>query len=330
MGANTEKTDDTEDNWSEFAWTNLLYDIADKKCIPFIGPGASARWINLDGIVKEWAEQCNYPYRLEDSSQLPRVSQFLAIQEGDESMPKKMLSKQLKMKPAPDFSAPEYEYSVYSVLADLHLPIYITTNYDHLMEAALTSKGKAPVSGHSIWKELKDKEFKERHDRLGHETSFSSEGYSDIGNRNQSPTPANPLVFHLLGDIEEPPSMVLTEKDYIDFAIYLSKTGDRGTLPNSIRQTLTDSTLMFVGYRLEDISFLIVFEGFIKLMSSLESKSIAVQVQMPSEIDEKKKKDIQKYLDKFTESYYKIRIYWGDPDKFLEKLRNRWLKVPNK
>jgi hypothetical protein len=301
--------EESGDNWSEFVWENLLYDIGDKKCIPFIGPGASDRWIQLDAIAREWAEKCQYPYSLDAPfPQLPRVSQFLAIQEGDESIPKKMLSHRLRsLKSRPVFSAPENENTIYAVLADLNLPIYITTNYDHLMEEALSDKGKEPISGYSIWKEG------EKRNIIG-ETEFS---------QNKGPTSATPLVFHLLGDIDSPTSMVLTEKDYIDFAIYLSKMGDRYTLPHSIRQNLSNSTLLFVGYSVEDIRFIIVFQGFIKLMSSLESKSIAVQVQLPPQILPGKKKLIQMYLDKFTDRFFKIRIYWGDPDSFLRQLRSR-------
>ena len=221
------------------------------------------------------------------------------------------------------FSAPEYENTVYAVLADLNLPIYVTTNYDHLMEDALTDKGKRPIMEYSIWKDLGV-----NRNTVGQiESSHTSSGYFDSDTPQRRPTSANPLVFHLLGDIDIPQSMVLTEKDYIDFAIYLSKMGDRYTLPHSIRQNLSNSTLLFVGYRLEDIRFIIVFEGFIKLMSSLQSKSIAVQVQLPSKIEsESQKKIIQEYLEKFTESYFKIDIYWGDSESFFQQLRNRLAK----
>jgi hypothetical protein len=311
-------------SWSETAWEILLYDIADKRCIPFVGPGASERWVQLDATAKEWAEKFQYPYPLEDSSQLPRVSQFLAIREGDESTPKKLLSRRIKdLKSRPMFSAPEYENTVYAVLADLNLPIYVTTNYDHLMEDALTDKGKKPIMEYSIWKDLGV-----NRNTVGQiESSHTSSGYFDSDTPQRRPTSAEPLVFHLLGDIDTPQSMVLTEKDYIDFAIYLSKMGDRYTLPHSIRQNLSNSTLLFVGYRLEDIRFIIVFEGFIKLMSSLQSKSIAVQVQLPSKIEsESQKKIIQEYLEKFTESYFKIDIYWGDSESFFQQLRNRLAK----
>jgi SIR2-like protein len=309
-----------DDNWTDLAWQNLLYDIDDKKCIPFIGPGASAKWIQLDEIAKDWAVKGQYPYPQEDSLQLPQVAQFLAIQEGDESIPKKMLSRLLRVKP-PNFSLPEHENTVYSVLADLHLPIYITTNYDHLMEDALRSKGKAPVSDYCVWKEPKEKST---------ESYISDTHFDKDVSQNERPSSAKPLVFHLLGDIDNPTSMVLTQRDYINFAIYLSKMGDRYTLPHSIRQTLSNSTLLFIGYRLEDLSFLIVFEGFIKLMSSLDSKSIAVQVQMSPKIDPEKQKDIRKYLDKFTDSCFKIRIYWDDQHEFLQQLRSRVPRVSNK
>ena len=59
----------------------------------------------------------------------------------------------------------------------------------------------------------------------------------------------------------------------------------------------------------------------------LQSKSIAVQVQLPSKIEsESQKKIIQEYLEKFTESYFKIDIYWGDSESFFQQLRNRLAK----
>lgn len=320
--------DDIEERWTESVWENFIYEIVENRCIPVIGPGAFQKWIDLDEITKTWAEEYNYPYPLEDSSQLPRVSQFLAIQEGDESMPKKILSRKLRMRKAPNFLLPDLQNSIYIVLADLNLPIYITTNYDHLMEDALRSKGKAPTSDFCIWKELKDKELKDTESPSRYsETPKTSDNYSSFNTPgNKHPDSAHPLVFHVLGDIDTPTSMVLTEKDYIDFVIYLSRVRDK-YMPHSIRQTLPRSTLLFVGYRLEDISFLIVFQGFIKLMSSLEGKSIAVQVQMSSKIDPQQKKIIREYLKKFADTAFKIRIYWGDPDDFLKELRKRWLTV---
>lgn len=100
----------------------------------------------------------------------------------------------------------KYRKIPYAILADLNIPVYITTNYDHLMEKALEDKGKKPVSEFCRWNK-----FDSAHPIP-----------SSLGSKNP-PTGYKPLVFHLHGDIKEPNSMVLTENDDIDFIIALSK-----------------------------------------------------------------------------------------------------------
>ena len=63
----------------------------------------------------------------------------------------KILSHYLRKIKPPGFSLPEYQNTIYAVLADLDLPIYITTNYDHFMESALESKGKRPTNDFCSW-----------------------------------------------------------------------------------------------------------------------------------------------------------------------------------
>src|SRR5918912_176333 len=64
-------------------WTNLLQRIRDKKCTPFVGAGACAGTLPLAWqIARQWAERYNYP--LTDSTDLARVSQFLAIDQDDD------------------------------------------------------------------------------------------------------------------------------------------------------------------------------------------------------------------------------------------------------
>ena len=107
------------------------------------------------------------------------------------------------------------------------------------------------------------------------------------------------MVFHLFGEFENPESMVLTEKDYIDYAIYLSMTAGEGeekaTLPHCIRRCFNGSSPLFLGYRLEDISFIIIFKIFLKLMSKLLGKGRAFQVHLPN-IDTIDKKNLSKNI----------------------------------
>ena len=70
-------------------WNDLLTDIKNKKCTPFIGAGASAQWLPSGGsLATEWAEEHNYP--LDDVHALASVAQFLAIQNDDDSFSKNL------------------------------------------------------------------------------------------------------------------------------------------------------------------------------------------------------------------------------------------------
>jgi hypothetical protein len=85
-------------------------------------------------LANKWAKQYDYPF--EDSQRLESVAQFLAIEQGDESVPKYMLSKILREKNPPDFALEQFRNMPYAVLANVPFPIYITTNYDHFMESS--------------------------------------------------------------------------------------------------------------------------------------------------------------------------------------------------
>src|SRR5918995_270341 len=114
-------------------WDDLLNAIKERKCTPFIGAGASSSWLPLGAeVAQKWAMQNNYP--LEDSNDLTKVAQFLAMQNSNKDLyPKTKLSKEIKKVSIPNFASKEYENTAYAVLADLPFPIYITTNYDYFM-----------------------------------------------------------------------------------------------------------------------------------------------------------------------------------------------------
>jgi len=137
--------------WDKLRNHQFLENIRQKNCVPFIGPGACKRWIPAANVIaNQWQR---YYYPLPDSDQLPRVAQFLAITEGDKNVPKTVLSDDLRKIIPPDFRLAEYRNTPPAVLADLNLPIYITTNYDHFIEESLKTRGKAPISDFCRWSE---------------------------------------------------------------------------------------------------------------------------------------------------------------------------------
>lgn len=80
-------------------WGLLLERIKDGKCTPFLGAGACAGTLPLGAeVAKEWAEK--YAYPLEDSSDLARVAEYLAVTK-DPMSPKEEIAKRFRNIRAP-------------------------------------------------------------------------------------------------------------------------------------------------------------------------------------------------------------------------------------
>lgn len=207
---------------------------------------------------------------------MARVSQFLAIKEGDDVYPKELLSKELKQIKAPNFELGQFRDTPPAVLADLHLPIYITTNYDHFIEEALESRGMEPVSDFCRWSEDLVEYAKEN--------EINPTIYAE--QTDYRPTSSMPLVYHLYGDMYHPQSMVLTEKDYIDFVIFLNKEDEKKVLPHAIRKQLNLTKLLFVGYGLDEagfsLDFSVIFQTVLNSRDPKKLKGVCVQLMMPS------------------------------------------------
>jgi hypothetical protein len=300
--------------FSDQQWGELLQQIEQGECTPFIGPEAFASYIPPTVRAEEWAAANNYPLQdLEDSHVLAKVAQYLAINNPDKDYlyPKRVLSQALKKVPIPNFASKDNQNTPYAVLADLPFSIYITTNYDYFMEEALKSKNRKYVSDFCRWNgKLAD--YAER--ILGLESKLKRSEYV--------PTKDNALVYHLHGNIDIPISMVLTEKDYIAFAIQLNKE-ETITLPPLIRKALATTKLLFIGYSLEDLTFRVIFHGISMLLDVDRPVSFAVQLP-PTFSTEEKQKLAQEYLNSYTNDMFKVVVYWKDTQQFIEELRIRW------
>jgi hypothetical protein len=280
-------------------WNLLLRRIKAGKCTPFLGAGACFAALPLGGeIAREWAQEHQYP--LEDCHDLARVAQFLAVQY-DPMFPKEEILEQwFKEVAPPDFTVTDEPHGV---LADLPLPVYMTTNYDDFMVQALESRRKDPKRELCRWNQL-----------VKDEPSIFDSGFM--------PTVANPVVFHLHGHDKVPESLVLTEDDYLDFLVNISR--DQALLPPRIQEALTGASLLFIGYSLADWDFRVLFRG---LVMSTESslRRISVTVQLPpqsTDAPESTQQPVQKYLDEYFNKI-DVRVYWGTAREFAAELRQR-------
>jgi hypothetical protein len=290
-----------ENSMEDHNWGVLLNRIKQGKCTPFLGAGACYGSLPLGSdIAREWAEEENYP--LSDSSDLVRVSQFLAINSGDAMYPKDKIVERFRGVAPPDFNHPNEPHRV---LADLPLPVYLTTNYDNFMLQALRSRGKTPQQALCRW-----------NTRL-----IKSEYPNFESARDFTPSVSAPLVFHLHGHCEVTESIVLTEDDYLDFLVNVSR--DEALLPPRIQRSLADASLMFIGYRLADWNFRTLFRGLVTATeASLRRISVTVQLPIP-DVPEETQKKIQSYLGKYF-GRDNMRVYWGTAADFVAELRRRW------
>lgn len=294
-------------NMSEGDWNLLLRRIKDGRCTPFLGAGASSGVFPLGSeIAREWAKEHGYP--LEDSFDLARVAQFVAVTV-DSMAPKDKIQRQFQQLPLPDFTSPDEPHRV---LAELPFPIYMTTNYDNSMLSALKNRQKEPKLELCRW------------------NTYLRENEKSIFDvdPNYTPTPANPLVFHLHGHLKVPESLVLTEDDYLDFLINISK--EENLLPSRIRKAMTGSSLLFLGYRIADWDFRVLFRSIVGyLEKSLIRTHLSVQIAPEHEgFSQEQQEQVQRYL----EAYYaklEVRVYWGSCREFAEELRRRWVDYNN-
>jgi hypothetical protein len=293
--------------FDENAWKRTVYLIGKGMCTPFIGAGASADQLPVAGNLAATLA-CEYQFPFDDDRDLARVTQFAAVREGSRQYVKQRLTDEMFAGvQLPDFRASDEPHAL---LADLRLPIYVTTNYDDFMYEALADRGRAPLRAICPWY-TKDRTEVEEATALFRE----SIGYD--------PDSTRPIVYHLHGHHSIPESLVLTEDDYIDFLVRVS--GDPGLLPPVIQRSLMSKMLLFVGYSLADWTFRVIFRGLLSARPPLASHS-HVSVQLPPPVgapaDERPLR-IQEYLDRYFERQ-NICICWMTAREFSAELRQRW------
>lgn len=288
---------------SESDWKLLAGRIKAGKCTPFIGAGACYGTLpTASTIAKDWAEKEGFPF--DDCTDLAKVAQFLSVKY-DPMKPKDMFIEEFGHIAAPSFDDP---YEPHRVLADLPLPVYITTNYDNFLFQALT---RAEYNGK---KKTPQREFCKWNRPIGGGIPQA---------RRRSPRLdgdiEKPLVFHLHGHMGVPASMVLTEDDYLDFLIKIGK--DSSLLPSRIEEAFTTTSLLFVGYSLNDWNFRVLFRNVVSYLDlSIRRVHISVQLlPLRDTASEAQKRSAEEYLDRYF-SKLDIRIYWGNAREFVEEL----------
>lgn len=210
-------------------------------------------------------------------------------------------------------------------LAELPLPVYVTSGYFDFMERALREKGRNPRTQICLWSDIPAGLENENKDYIfyNYETKAF---YTEPGFRLSS---GNPVVYHLFGLEDYPQSMVLSEDDYLDFLAKISQHRSESKaghiLPLYIRQALTQSSLLLLGYRLQDWDFRILFRGIINnTLDSLQEFNLAIQLNPKDRKGWLPNHAVKEYLTGYLGRSFTIE--WRNNDDFIGKLWAEWQK----
>ncbi len=193
-------------------------------------------------------------------------------------------------------------------LARMPLPLYLTTSHYDFLERALEAENRPPRTQICFWSgdpANLDPDHQTQHDLV--------------------PSVNNPVVFHLFGWERYPSTLVLSEGDYLDYLMrILQDTNTRNPIiPLYLRPALKASSLILMGYRLQDWDFRVIFRMIRD--SPLRPYSLLVQLS-PEQIARNLKTDqARQYLEDYFRDIFTIR--WGDTNEFIYQMcdeYNKW------
>lgn len=324
-------------------WKTLIRRIKAEKFTPIISDRVFFPGDNK--IIPTWATEIDYPYSGEHGVSIAQLAQYLGINRRDyltakedflefsktytfskvktdrqlsasefldtlqEELPDLTFSQLASRLDFPKFDDPMQ--NPLRLLAELPLPMYVTTSYYDFLETSLKAAGKEPITEVCYW-----------YDDLKDDVPSIYDDEPDY-----LPSVMRPLVYHLNGLDAYPSSLVITEDDYLDFLVKISE--DNEVVPRRVAQAFADSTLLLLGYQLDDWNFKTLFRGLINTRRAsrrLLSLSIQIVPQMAEGSPEKAIQKVQDYLGRYFDKA-NFEVYWGTPQEFAQELWAQWQKT---
>ncbi len=328
-------------NEEEIKWRTIVRRINEGECTPIISYRVGQRhFSDNEVVVRAWADELGYP--LVNRHNLAGVAQYashvgcdpLSAKEEYLDFLKQHLLNRARAEPEsdqevtldilveleaelPDLSYsevaarlgyPHYEHkrdNPLCLLAELPLPIYLTTSFASSLEEALRAAGKAPRPDLCCWHQTTEPEAR---------SVFEQDP-------DYRPSVKEPLVFHLHGLDTDPASLVLSENDYLDFLVRVSR--DPEAIPRRVTRALADSSLLLIGYRLEDWDFRVLFRGLIgSRRRSRQTLSLSIQLD-PDPRGVVNQDEARRFLECYFGSD-RFDIFWGSAQEFMQELWARW------
>ena len=315
-------------------WDDIQVRLDLDQLTPVLGPGLGDSILgSRQDIARQWVKRWQMPLSAHNQDDLAQVAQYLTVRSaesvvrahlirylGEEITRRRAVAQpgepffELDLDPRKPWNAitevgrrqrEKDAGDPYSVAAALQVSVYVTTAVTDLLETALRERNppREPITMMFPWNDLPDPET------------------ADTIHDHVEPTVERPLVYHLFGMLERPDSLVLTEDDYFDWmTAWLTQ---RRAIPPVVRSSLVRNSLMFVGFRMDDWDFRVVFHA-VKSFGGRElfKRNLHVGVQLSPDSQMIEPEAAQEYF----ESYFgndRVSIYWGETRHFLDDLRSR-------
>jgi hypothetical protein len=124
-------------------------------------------------------------------------------------------------------------------------------------------------------------------------------------------------VYHPFGLLQVLSSLVLTEDDYFQYLVG-NTMGHTRKLP-ALRYSLTNTALLFIGFRLDDWSFRVLLREILQLKSSLINSVTHIGVQIDPDNAHGSVEDSYTYLEEQLRAY-NITIHEEPTEEFISHL----------
>ncbi len=312
-------------------WPALLGSIGSGKCTPILGPGL------LDGFIGSTREVAHrlatihhFPLAPFARDDLPQVAQYLAVNQSVAFMRDEVerefrhaiharatevthalgtRASLLQLLSAAGTAARANPDDPYRVLATLPLPIYLTATPDPLLADALRAANRPAQVQKCPW-------------YVGEKVYVSPE--------SDPPSPEVPLVYHLLGHLDDIDSQVITEDDY--FRYLIGVRANVALILDYVQRALADTALLFLGFRFDDWSFRALLQSMLRLSGGQRRSQyahVAVQIDPQEDVTlnpQAARQYLKDYFGPASAQAYQanISVYWGSVEDFVRELRMRW------
>jgi len=327
-------------------WQSIVSSIKSGSCTPILGPALVERFLGpRNDVAHALAAGSELQIEEQSGDQLPQIAQVIAVQHGTRFVRRSLIQQhcleiqrrygrvlppELQVSPVnlneedlfalcdALLNAAWHEHiktnsaEPHAFLAGLRCSLFITTNPDQLLTTALS---EARLEGSDPVRKPEMEVCPWREDTSAPDSLFEREP-------RFRPSISRPLVYHLFGQYKDPGRLVLAEDDYFDFLVGVTRNND--LIPKAVRGALNNSALLFLGYRLDDWSFRVVFRSLMTREGHgllADFKHVAVQVDL-EEGSPQDPESARKFLDKYFEGL-DVDIFWGTVDDFVQQLKAR-------